>query len=445
MSDSTTKSGLRHTAQAAMTGALRRGVKDVKAVAALGRSVSVMYRKGRPERVEEATQRSLSLSLYIDGKFTSCQTNDLRGSAVEAFLDRAVAMCEAMNPDPCRFITDSNLYEGRKNLELDLWDSTVQETSPADRHAFAAAVEEAAVRAAGARLISAQATYQDDDGESIQLHSNGFEGERRSTQAWAFAEVSLTDDNDRRPEGSDVAGARYRSDLALPKAVGEGAAQSALEKVGARRMETGKRALIVEARTVGRLLGQLLGATSGRALQQRQSILEGKLGLSVGSELLDIVDDPFLVRGFGSRLSDAEGISAKVLPVFNKGVLASYFIDTYYGRKMGMAPTTGSRSNLIVTPGTASLDELISHVADGLLVRGFIGGSSNAVTGDFSLGVYGTRIESGVATYPVVEANISGCHLDLWQRLVAVGSDVYPYSSLLSPSLVFEDVQIAGT
>jgi PmbA protein len=444
MSDRNDKSTLRHVAQDAMEGALRRGVKDVKVVAAQGRSVSVMYRKGRPEKVEEATQRSLSLNLYIDGKFTTCQTNDLRESAVEAFLDKAVDMCRAMTPDPARFITDPALYEGRKDVELDLYDSSVPTTLPGERHAFAKALEEAAAGGSGSRLVSVEATYQDDEGESVQLHSNGFEGTRRSTQAWAFAEVSLADDDDKRPEGSDMAGARYRGGVPSAEVIGAGAAKAALERVGARRMETGKRALVIEARAVGRLFGQLLSAISGRALQQRQSFLEGKLGATVGSPLLDLTDNPFIERGFGSRLWDGEGISAKVMPVFSSGELTHYFIDTYYGRKLGFEPTTGSRSNLVVKPGAASLSELIAQAGDGLLVRGFIGGNSNPVTGDFSLGVYGTRIEGGALTYPVAEANISGSHLDLWHRLVSVGVDVFPYSSLLSPSLVFEDVQIAG-
>ena len=77
-------------------------------------------------------------------------------------------------------------------------------------------------------------------------------------------------------------------------------------------------------------------------------------------------------------------------------------------------------------------------------MTGFIGGNSNSTTGDFSLGLNGNRITGGRVGEPVSEMNISGNHLELWKRLVAVGNDPYPYSSLRTPTLVLEGVSIAG-
>ena len=82
---------------------------------------------------------------------------------------------------------------------------------------------------------------------------------------------------------------------------------------------------------------------------------------------------------------------------------------------------------------------------DGILVTGFLGGNSNGLTGDFSLGVQGFRVRGGKIAEPVGEMNISGNHLDLWKKLAAVGNDPYPYSSMKTPTLVFEGVQFAGT
>ena len=81
---------------------------------------------------------------------------------------------------------------------------------------------------------------------------------------------------------------------------------------------------------------------------------------------------------------------------------------------------------------------------EGILVTGFLGGNSNGLTGDFSLGVQGFRVRGGKIAEPVGEMNISGNHLDLWKKLSAVGNDPYPYSSMKTPTLVFEGVQFAG-
>jgi PmbA protein len=149
-------------------------------------------------------------------------------------------------------------------------------------------------------------------------------------------------------------------------------------------------------------------------------------------------------RGFGSRLFDGEGIAAKPFAVFEQGALRSYYVDTYYGRKLGMPPTTGRMSNHAWAPGTRSLGELLAAMGEGLLVTGFLGGNSNGTTGDFSLGVKGFRIRGGAVAEPVGEMNLSGNHLELWHRLSAVGNDPYPYSAMRTPTLVFEGVQVAG-
>ena len=81
---------------------------------------------------------------------------------------------------------------------------------------------------------------------------------------------------------------------------------------------------------------------------------------------------------------------------------------------------------------------------EGILVSGFLGGNSNGTTGDFSFGVQGCRVRGGQIAEPVAEMNISGNLADLMKRLVAVGNDPYQYSTIRTPTLVFEGVQFAG-
>jgi PmbA protein len=159
---------------------------------------------------------------------------------------------------------------------------------------------------------------------------------------------------------------------------------------------------------------------------------------------LTIIDDPFIKKGLGSRLFDGEGIAAKVMPVIEKGILKNYYIDTYYGRKLGMNPTTGSSSNIILELGTKSLDDMVKQVNRGILITSFLGRNSNSTTGDFSFGIQGFLIENGDIVKPVNEMNISGNLGEFWNMLVAVGNDPYPYSSMQTPSLMFEGIQFSG-
>ena len=125
-------------------------------------------------------------------------------------------------------------------------------------------------------------------------------------------------------------------------------------------------------------------------------------------------------------------------------MLRSYYVDVYYGRKLGLPPTTGGPSNLVLAPGKKDLAALLHDAGEGLFVTGFLGGNSNGTTGDFSFGIRGQMIEKGQLAEPFAEMNVSGNQQDLWTRLVAVGSDPFPFASVRSPALVFDGVQVAG-
>ena len=159
---------------------------------------------------------------------------------------------------------------------------------------------------------------------------------------------------------------------------------------------------------------------------------------------MSITDNPLIPRGFGSRHFDGEGISSKVLPIVENGVVRNLYVDTYHGRKAGMEPTTGSASNRVVTPGEHSLEGLLKEVGNGVYVTSWLGGNADQTTGDFSLGLRGHMIENGEIGRPVGEMNVTGNLRDLFSQLELVGNDVYRYSSTLTPSLVFGGVDFSG-
>jgi PmbA protein len=316
---------------------------------------------------------------------------------------------------------------------------------PEERRRIARELEEGvrAEQGAGA-ILSVSTGFSDSWSESVKVASNGFEGVRYGTSYWVGAEVSVKDADGRRPEDGAYAGARFHSALPDHHVIARDAARRAHGRLGARKVSSAVLPMALENRVAGRLVGSLIGPLAASSLQQKRSFLEGKLGQKIGSDKLTIVDDPLIPRAFGSRLFDGEGISAKRMPVFEKGVVSTYFVDTYYGKKLGMAPTTGSASNLTFPGGQGDQASLLADLKEGVLVTGFLGGNTNASTGDFSLGVQGFMVRGGQIAEPIAEMNIAGNQLELWQRLIAVGADPYPYSAVLTPTLVFDAVQFAG-
>ncbi|MGC4000519.1 MAG: TldD/PmbA family protein [Anaeromyxobacter sp.] len=426
--------------------AQRKGAQEAAAGCYSARHVEVAWRDGQLEKVTEATTRGLGLDLYVDGRYASVSTSDLRPDALERFVEDAVALARRLSPDPHRRLPDPALYAGQAEVDLDLEDRG-HAALDAEARRRAAQVIEASARAvpgAGA-ILSVTTGVSDSVGESALVHTNGFEGSRRATDFWISAEVTVKDPDGRRPEEYASSGARHREDVEPPEVVGRRAAERALARIGSVKEKSALVTLAVDARASGRLAGALFGPLAASSIQQKRSFMEGKVGQALGSPLLDIRDEPLVRRGLASRRYDGEGMAARPFPVFEAGTLRNLYVDCYYGRKLGLAPTTGRASNLAWRLGDRSPAELLSAMGEGILVTGFLGGNSNSTTGDFSLGVRGFMVRGGQPAEPIGEMNVSGNHLELWRRLAAVGNDPYRYSAMRTPTLVFEGVQIAGT
>lgn len=423
--------------------AKRFGADDAKVRLSREREVEVEYRDNDLEKLTESTQSSLSVSLYVEHKYSAHSTSDLTKDSVEKFIENAVEMTKYLTPDPFRELPEPALYANRPEMDLQLYDARQKEIETPARIKLAREVERAA-QAQSDKILSCTTSYSDGEGESTVLTSNGFEGNRQSSYFSLGAKVTVQGENGARPEDYYYIATRFHDDLLDAEQIGKLAAKRALAKIGMKKISSRKCTMLVENRTGGRLISALLGPLSGHVLQQKQSFLEGMLNQQITSEKLTLIDDPFILKGLSSRLYDGEGISARKMPVIENGILKTYYIDTYYGKKLNMAPTFGSQSNLIFQPGQRNLEEMIANVQSGILITGFLGGNTNSTTGDFSLGLQGVLIENGQRIHPVNEMNISGHLKALFLSLAEVGSDPYLYSSVQTPTLRFEGVDFSG-
>lgn len=430
-------------AEKALALAKTAGAQQAAAGVSQAREVSVEWRDGQMQKMADATTRSLGLQLYVDGRYSAVSTSDLRPAALERFIGEAVAMTRLITPDPFRTLPDTELYAGQSKIDLELFDPHTETLTPESRLQRVQALE-AGARESGAEIISVTTAFSDSSSRSYRVHSNGFSGEKRQSSAFISAEVVMKDKDGRRPEESDYAGSRFLNTLPDPLTIGRSATQRALSRLGAQKLESMTVPIVLDNRAALRFLSYFLGPLSAAQVQQKRSYYEGRLNQKVAHELLTLTDDPLIPRGFGSRTYDGEGIAAKKLPIFEQGVVKNLYVDTYYGKKLKMRPTTGGMSNLIVGLGTEDQATLLRNVGEGILITGFLGGNSNSTTGDFSLGIFGHRIRKGERAEPIAEMNISGNHLETWQHLQALGNDPYPYSSMRAPSLVFEAMPVAG-
>ncbi|HSW40002.1 MAG TPA: TldD/PmbA family protein [Acidobacteriota bacterium] len=408
------------------------------------RTVQIGYRERKPETLREASTKTLSLEIFVDGRYSRMSTSDLRKEALREFVGRAVAQTRLLAGDPDRSLPDPGYYRGRHEHDLELSDPGYADWDAASRHAFVAAIENACLAEGGDKAISVTAGTRDGYRESILMASNGFDGYSEDTYFLGSAQMTAADEGGRRPADYAGAVAIHREDLVAPEKIGKEAARRTLALLGGRKIKTGTLPVIIENRVAGRILSGLLDAMSGRAVQQKRSFLSDRKGAAIASDILTLVDDPLIRRGLGSTVFDADGLASRKRVMIGAGVLNEFYVDWYYSRKLDREPTTGSPTNLIIPPGRRSPADIMKDIGRGILITGFIGGSSNSTTGDFSVGIIGQLFEEGVLVHAVSEMNIADNHLRFWRRLREVANDPYPYSNEMLPSLVFGEVVVSG-
>jgi PmbA protein len=431
--------------QAART-AQREGSRDARVFLSRSRSVSVEWRDGKLDRIQESTSLGMNVELYVDGRYSANSSSDLRPAAIDDYIRTAVATTRFLAPDEHRKLPEPARYEGAPAAAaLDRHDASVSGVTPQQRLQTARQLEEAARAGDGSGAIVSVTTWVGDtENLWVGLTTNGLEATETGTSFSLGADVSVKDKDDRKPSGWDMGETRFLADLPAVGDVGRTATRRAVDQLGSKQVETGEYELVVENRAVPTFVRHLLSPLFGQSIQQKRSFMEGMLDKEIGSRLLTVTSDPHLPRGLASTAFDGEGMATSRRPILEGGVLRTYFLDTYYASKLGMAPTTTDTGNLVWQAGTRDAAAMVAGMSKGIFVTGFLGGNSNGTTGDFSLGIKGLYVEKGKIVHPVSEMNAAGNHLEFWRRLAEVGSDPWAYSSNRAPSLRFEGVQCSG-
>ncbi len=432
----------KNIAQWAMDFALKNGCQAARVSIITANNNSFEYRNTQLDKLHQSSENKLYIELFTDGRYGSFSTNRIEKNELESFIKEGITSTKYLAEDTFRRLPDSSRYYKPDGKDLDLYDSSFDTINTDKKLEIAKqAVEE--IYQSDKRIISISSAYDDGVGAEYMIASNGFEVETIDSAFNLTVEVALKTDGEARAESYWYDSSIYWNDL-IKKGIGAKALERALQKIGQQKIKSGKYAMLLDNTTSSRLLSPMISAMYGSALQQKNSFLLDELGQKIASEKLTIIDTPHLQKAFGARWFDGEGVATSQRTIIDKGVLNTYFIDTYNGLKMDVEPTIASPSIISTALGEKNFDSLLQSMQKGIWVTGFNGGNSNSTTGDFSFGVEGFYIENGVATTPISEMNITGDLLSLWANLIEVGNDSRNTSSRRLPSLLFNDVNFSG-
>lgn len=434
--------------------ARKAGADGAEVLVRDGTELEVKVRLGETELIKEAGSRALGLRVLKDQRSALTYTSDLSPAGLERLARDSVELAGLAEPDP-EAALPAREEMARSLADLDLWDDATLTMDVAEGIRRARLGEAAALKFDKRVTNSDGAVFGRTIGASAFATSAGFSGSVRGTFV-TFSVEPLADDADgKKRNGSYWSASRFAAGLADPEAVGLEAARRTVAKLGARKLPTGSAPVVFSPDAGRALLSQFAGVMSGGAVWRKSTYLATREGTQVASPLVEIVDDPLLRRGPGSRPFDAEGLQSRTNVLVSEGMLRGFLCDVYAARKLGRR-STGSASrvigggphvgvtNLIFRPGRTPAAEL-ERLERGLYVTDLMGFGFNGVTGDYSQGAGGFLIEKGERVYPVTEITVSANFDDLWKGIDAVGDDLDTRSSTQCPTFRVANMMIAGT
>ncbi|MBU6377270.1 MAG: metalloprotease PmbA [Gammaproteobacteria bacterium] len=428
----------------ALETAKKSGATQAEADASLSKGLGVTVRLGEVETVEYQRDRALGVTVYFGTRKGSASTADLGAESVRETVAKACAIARYTALDDCAGLADPQLLATDfPDLQLDFpWEITPDAAIELARDCEAAglAVDPRLGNSEGASVGSTR-------GVRVYGNSHGFLAGDCAT-SHSLSCVLLAQSGEDMQRDYWYSSTRDPADLEAPTAIGRRAAQRALARLGARRLQTCKVPVLFAPEIARGFIGHFTGAIRGGAQYRKASFLLGAAGQQVFPSWVQMQERPGLLKAFASANWDGEGVRTRDRELVRDGVLDGYLLGSYSARKLGLQSTgnAGGLHNLLVAPSSDKDDAaaLLRRMGRGLLVTELMGQGVNGVTGDYSRGATGFWVEGGEIAYPVHEITIAGNLRDLYRNLVAIGTDIDVRGGIRCGSMLVEGFTIAG-
>lgn len=471
--------------------ALEAGAEKARASLSKNTMNIVATLDGEVDKVTSCLDRSISLNLYVDGRYGAFSTNKLDRESLRTFIGKAVGTTRMLAADTCRDLPDParTAKDASKGDELGICDPAWSSVTPDQRIAFALENSASSVKpgrscssvslpphtrpaqntspeehvlpvaAKGWKLISEEGEYSDSLYYNYVVDTQGLEVLHSETSFEFFTELTIQDSKGHKYSGGWWEAAPLLKDF-HPEKVAPAALQEAVMQIGPQSCPSGKYRAVIDSEVSQKVLNPILNALNAFNIQQNNSFLTETLGKQVFPAGLDIMDMPRIPGEACGKMFDSEGVATSDHYIVKDGVVQEYFVNTYMSNKLGIAPTIEDATRPYIPvfwkngirrsdgaaaiPAKADRQCLMEACGDGILITDFCGGNSNPATGDFSYAIQGYRFKDGKIVHPVREMLITGNIVTLWSGLLAAGDDARRCRAKLTPTLAFDNVDFSG-
>ena len=405
--------------------------------------LSVSTRLQEIENVEFTNDGALGISVYLGQQKGNASTSDLSEEAIKNTVEAALAIAKYTSPDDCTGLADKELM-AFEAPDLALYHSANVDVEQATKLALEA--EKSALEYDAKIVNSNGASFNSHTGVRVYGNTHGM------LQSYLSSRYSLScsvigGELDQLENDYEYTISREFDALSSADWVGQNCAKKVIARLNPQKLTTREVPVIFLNDVATGLISHLTGAISGGSLYRKSSFLLDHLGKQVLPDWFQISERPHLLKRLASTPFDSEGVRTQDLEIIQDGVLQTYLLTSYSGRKMGMQSTghAGGIHNWLVKPNlTGGLTALLRQMGTGLLVTDVMGQGVNIVTGDYSRGAAGFWVENGEIQYPVAEITIAGQLQDMLKNIVAVADDVEHRSNIQTGSILLDKMKISG-
>lgn len=435
---------LSKVAQQAIAYAKKLGLHQAEVALHQGTGISVTARQQELETVEKHNDAQIIVSVYKDHKTGSASSADLSEKGLRAVVDAAASIARYTGSDDCLGLADKELMASDLS-GLDLYHPWALEVSDMVDLALQC---EAAALAQDSRISNSEgASLNSYSGTAVYANSHGFLSQNSGSQhSMSCSVIAASEQGMQRDYWYDSN--RNPSKLDSAENIGRTAAQRTLRRLDSRQIASTQCAVLFDPASAKSLVGHLIGAIKGGSIYKKASFMLDKIDQQILPEFITIAENPHVAGGAASARHDDEGVATLAYrELVSAGKLQSYVLGSYTARKLGLATTAnaGGVRNLSVTDTGQNFDQLLAQMGTGLLVTELIGSGINMLTGDYSRGAAGFWVEGGEVQFPVEEITIAGNLIDMYQNIVAVGSDTDHRGNISSGSILLENMTLAGS
>ncbi len=407
----------------------------------IGHSISetVNFRNNNLDESNRSDGLAFNIDTYIGKKKSSISSSNLLDQNLNTLIEKCYETTKITPEDEFNSLPDQNLLsDSLKNLNI--YDDThIENDKKID---YLKELESTASE--DKRIVNTESSFTEKKSNFILANSDGFCSGYK-TSSFTVSCVAVAQDEKSMERDYEYSSKRYLDDIKDPKSLGKIASHQTIRKLSPKKIGSEKLSVIFDKRIAKGMLSAFASAISSSAIARGTSFLKDQLNEQIFSNSINIIDKPDIIKGLGSKNFDSEGVKSETLNLVKEGVLKSYLVDSYNGRKLNIKSNgrSGGTTNLYFENGNQSYDELLKMNSKCIYITETIGHGSNLVTGDYSVGATGFLVENGQFIYPINEITIAGNFKNMFKRIFLANDLDFEYSTN-SPTMMIEGMTVAG-